>query len=239
MTLSKKIGLKVAVVELKRFDRYPVLMVQRFDRIYSDDFVTRVHIIDGCQMLNLPPSYKYEQNFGSTRDVRHIREGASFQKLFGMTKECSVPAVAQLELLHWAMFNLIIGNSDAHGKNFSFFIDKRGLKPTPFYDMLCVMMYDFDHNLAMAYGDEFNPDEVFAYQLREFAQEIEINYKLVSKVLIKLCDKIIKSLEEDIIEREILLEDESIFIEKLSRFVVKRAHKLREMAEEMPYISFP
>jgi len=29
-----------------------------------------------------------------------------------------------------------------------------------FYDMLCVMMYDFDHNLAMAYGDEFNPNRL-------------------------------------------------------------------------------
>jgi len=239
MTLAKKIGLNVADVNLKRFESSPVLLVKRFDRVYKDDVVTRLHVIDGCQMLNLSPAYKYEQNFGSLRDVQHIREGASFQKLFAMTKKCTIPAVAQLELLHWAMFNLIIGNSDAHGKNFSYFVDKRGIKPTPFYDILCVMMYDFDHNLAMAYGDEFNPNEVFAYQLREFAEEIGMNHKLVSKVLLKECDKIIKALNGDIIKRELLIEKESVFIEKLSKFIVKRANRFREIGLEMAFVSFP
>ncbi len=239
MTLARKIGLNVANVELKRFEHYPVLLVKRFDRIYKENFVKRLHIIDGCQMLDLPPSYKYEQNFGNLRDVAHIREGASFKKLFSMTKKCTVPAVAQLELLHWAMFNLIIGNSDAHGKNFSFFVDKRGIKPTPFYDMLCVMMYDFDHNLAMAYGDEFNPNEVFAYQIREFADDVGVNHKLVAKVLLSECNKVIKVLEEDVIEKDLLDEQEVIFMEKLLVFVVERANKFKEVALEMPLVSYP
>ncbi|SFV69407.1 hypothetical protein MNB_SV-13-754 [hydrothermal vent metagenome] len=103
--------------------------------------------------------------------------------------------------------------------------------------MLCVMMYDFDHNLAMAYGDEFNPNEVFAYQFREFANDVEVNYKLVSKVLVKVCDKIIKILEENVINRETLLEEESIFIEKLSDFILDRANRFREVGLQMPFVS--
>jgi serine/threonine-protein kinase HipA len=238
MTLAKKIGLNVAKVELKRFNEYPTLLIERFDRVYKDDFVERLHIIDGCQMLNLPPTYKHEQNFGSLRDVKHIREGASFTKLFKSTKLCSVPAIAKLELLNWAMFNLIIGNSDAHGKNFSFFVDKRGIKPTPFYDMLCVMMYDFDHNLAMAYGDEFNPNEVLAYQLREFADEVGMNHKLVAKVLLKQSTMIIEILEEAIISNEVLDKEELEFLAKLSAFIRKRAEKFKDIAKEIPFVSF-
>jgi len=238
MTLAKKIGLKVAKVELRRFGEYPTLLIERFDRVYRGDFVERLHIIDGCQMLNLPPTYKYEQNFGNLRDVADIREGASFKKLFESTKFCSVPAVAQLELLNWAMFNLIIGNSDAHGKNFSFFVDKRGVRPTPFYDMLSVMMYDFDHSLAMAYGDEFNPDEILAYQLREFADDVGVNYKLVAKVLLKQSDMIIKSLVEPIVEPELLDEEELKFSYKLSEEILKRAEHFKEIAKEIPFVSF-
>ena len=106
MELAKSIGLNVADVELKRFGEHPVLLVERFDRQYREDFVTRKHMVAGCQMLDLPPSYKYEQNFGSGRDVADIREGASFRRLFEMTKVCSVPGRAQLELINWAMFNL-------------------------------------------------------------------------------------------------------------------------------------
>ena len=238
MTLAKKIGLKVAKVELKRFGEYPTLLIERFDRVYRGDFVERLHIIDGCQILNLPPTYKYEQNFGNLRDVADIREGASFKKLFESTKFCTVPAVAQLELLNWAMFNLIIGNSDAHGKNFSFFVDKRGVRPTPFYDMLSVMMYDFDHSLAMAYGDEFNPNEVLAYQLREFAYDVGVNHKLVAKVLFKQSEMIIKSLAEPIVEPELLDEEELKFSYKLSEQILKRAEHFKEIAKEIPFVSF-
>jgi len=239
MRLAKKIGLKVANVELRRFGKYPTLLIERFDRVYKKDFVERLHIIDGCQILDLPPTYKYEQNFGNLRDVAHIREGASFKKLFQSAKLCSIPAIAQLELLNWAMFNLIIGNSDAHGKNFSFFVNQKGIKTTPFYDMLCVMMYDFDHHLAMAYGDEFNPNEVFAYQLREFAEDIGIHYKLVVKVLLKQTESILKILESEVIETKELNRDEKKFIKKLSSFISQRALHFQEVAKEMGLVSFP
>jgi serine/threonine-protein kinase HipA len=238
MKLAKKIGLKVANVELRRFGKHPTLLVERFDRLYKKDFVERLHIIDGCQILDLPPTYKYEQNFGTSRDVEHIREGVSFKKMFERSKICTVPAVAQLELLNWAMFNLIIGNSDAHGKNFSFFVDKKGVKPTPFYDMLCIMMYDFDHNLAMAYGDEFNPNEVNAYQLREFAEEVGVNHKLVAKVLLKQSSDVLKKVDEGILEDGLLTKEEKLFIDKLSFFIKKRATHFKEVALEMPLVSF-
>jgi serine/threonine-protein kinase HipA len=238
MLLAKRLGLNVATVALKRFGEHPVLMVERFDRVYKDDFVQRLHMVDGCQMLNLPASYKYEQNFGSSRDVAHVREGASFKKLFAMTKVCNVPAKAQLELIHWAMFNLIIGNSDAHGKNFSFFIDHHGISPTPFYDMLCVMMYDFDHGLAMAYGDEFNPNSVQAFELRAFAEDVGVNYKLVAKVLDNLCENILTTMEEGIIESKSLTEDENVFVAKLEEHIKQRAVRFKEVAREMPLVSF-
>jgi len=235
MTLAKKIGLNVANVEMKKFNTHPTLLIERFDRIYKNDFVERLHIIDACQITNLPPTYKYEQNFGSSRDVEHIREGASFKKLFEATKRCSVPAVAQLELLNWAMFNLIIGNADAHGKNFSFFVDKKGIKPTPFYDLLCVIMYDFDHNLAMAYGDEFNPNEVYAYQLREFSEDVKVNHKLVTKVLTKQCDMVMQVLKKEIIDAKLLSSEEEIFIEDLKTFILDRAKKFKEIAVEISF----
>jgi len=238
MRLAKKIGLKVANVELRRFGKYPTLLIERFDRVYKKDFVERLHIIDGCQMLDLPPTYKYEQNFGNMRDVAHIREGASFKKLFKSAKLCSIPAIAQLELLNWAMFNLIIGNSDAHGKNFSFFVHKKVIKPTPFYDILCVMMYDFDHNLAMAYGDEFNSDKVLAYQLLEFADDVGMNHKLVAKVLLKQSDMVMKALVEPIIKDEVLDNEEVKFSYKLSEFIFKRAEKFKDIAKEIPLVSF-
>ncbi len=238
MTLAKRIGLNVAEVALRRFGAYPVLLVERFDRIVREDLVERLHIIDGCQMLDLPASYKYEQNFGSGRDVAQIREGASFKKLFAMSKVCNVPAKAKLELIHWAMFTLIIGNSDAHGKNISFFVNKQGIHPAPLYDMLCVMMYDFDHGFAMAYGEEFDPNKVQAYELRVFAEEAGVHYKLIAKILTTLCDNIVRVLAEGVLENTVLTKDELAFVDKLEKLIGERAMRFKKVAEEMPLVSY-
>lgn len=53
------------------------------------------------------------------------------------------------------LFNLIISNSDAHGKNISFFIGKSGLIITPCYDLVSVVFeatqqHKLDTQLAMA-----------------------------------------------------------------------------------------
>jgi len=239
MQLAKAIGLNVAPVELQRFQGAPVLLVKRFDRVYEVDSVKRLHVIDACQMLDLPSSYKYERNFGSGRDVKDIREGASFEKLFAKADICEVPAVAKLELLNWSIFNLLIGNSDAHAKNFSFFISKQGIKPTPFYDLLCILAHeDVEHDMAMAYGDEFHPNEIQAYQLREFAHNIGINYKLVSQTIKKQTKAIAKVLEEDFIEEEQLLDEEKQFVKKLHSIIIQRVKALVKSADEMEKISF-
>ncbi len=98
---------------------------------------------------------------------------------------------------------------------------------------------DFDHHLAMAYGDEFNPNEVYAYQLREFAEDIGINYKLVVKVLLKQTESILKILESEVIETKELTRNEKSFIKKLSSFIGQRALHFQEVAKEMGLISFP
>ena len=238
MKLAEHIGLNVAEVDLRRFGEHPVLLVKRFDRVYEKNKVSRLATIDGCQMLNLSPAYKYEQNFGSGRDVAHIREGASFEKLFSMTRVCSVPAKARLSLLRWALFNLIIGNSDAHGKNFSFFINKHGIKPAPFYDLLSVMMYDFDHGLAMAYGDEFDPDSVRAFELRDFADRVGVNHKLVAKELAALCAKILDAIDHEFFDSSTMTQEEQAFIARLEDFIKARALRFEEVAEAMPFVSF-
>jgi len=239
MKLAKKINLNVAEVELRRFKEHPVLMVKRFDRIFNDNKVERLHVIDGCQMLDLASSHKYERNFGSGRDVKHIREGASFAKLFKSADMCEVPARTKLEILNWSIYNLIIGNCDAHGKNFSFFVDKHGIRPTPFYDLLCIMVHEnVDHDLAFAYGDEFDPDEIKAYQLREFAASIDIHFKLVSKTIDSISKTIIDVLDQSVIDSSQLKKSEKVFVEKLKELVIERAISFREISSQMKLVTY-
>jgi len=54
MSLAKESGLNVATVSLHKYAVHPVLMVERFDRLKQDTIIKRLHVIDGCQLLNLP-----------------------------------------------------------------------------------------------------------------------------------------------------------------------------------------
>jgi len=60
--------------------------------------------------------------------------------------------------------------------------------------MLCIIIHDnVEHNLAIAYGDEFNPDEVKAYEFadaigllppQEKIENIGISYRNIIQALI-------------------------------------------------------
>lgn len=170
MQLARRLGLSVADVSILRLPE-PVLVVQRFDRQRQTQGVRRLHAIDACQGLDLPAAYKYERNFGSGRDVAHIRDGVSFERLFSLAAWCVQPAVTRRDLLRWALFQFLIGNSDAHGKNVSFFCLPAGLMLAPAYDLVSVTQYrELEHELAMAYGDEFDPWKVTPYDWAIFAQ---------------------------------------------------------------------
>ena len=69
------------------------------------------------------------------------------------------------------MFQYLIGNADAHGKNVSFFCRPDGLAVAPYYDLVTVVQYPgVDHEFAMAYGDEFRLEDVSAFAWADFAQ---------------------------------------------------------------------
>ena len=144
------------------------MIIERFDRHReANGRVARVHIIDGCQALGLSASYKYERPFGSARDVAHIRDGASLPRLFNLLRpgQVAAPAVERQKLLRWALFQVLIGNTDAHAKNLSFFSTAGGLSIAPAYDLVNVLALadeGIETSYAMAIGDAFRYEDLNA-----------------------------------------------------------------------------
>ncbi|MFT4938457.1 MAG: serine/threonine-protein kinase HipA [Paraglaciecola sp.] len=244
MKLSQLVGLPTSEVTFKRFGKHPALSVKRFDRRYdvTSKRVLRKHVIDGCQALNLPRDYKYERNLGDGRDVKHIRDGASLEKLFSFCRQSSEPIANMQWLINWQLFNLLISNYDSHGKNVSFFYGANESVFTPAYDLVNVAMFDqFKHTLAMAMGDEFEPDSINAYQLADFADSCQLDRKLVSRMLIKLATKVLKVLAANNIASEleavgIISQKEIDYLNQVSEHIKKRTSHLLEQADEVTLI---
>jgi len=235
MSLARRMGLPVAEAGIHRTPR-PVLVVSRFDRavVQADDgpAVERRHIIDACQAADLPVAFKYERNFGSGEHVRDIREGVSFEVLFGLVEQTINKAAARLTLLRWALFQYLIGNSDAHGKNFSFFVRRQGLEPAPWYDLVSVVQYPaIDHELAMAYGDVFSLDEIGAFQLADFAKRCKVHRRLLAREAARLAKLATEHAPVQAAAGD-YLDDERAFAKALSDFVVDQALRLALLAGE-------
>lgn len=232
MTLGAQVGISTAPVSILRLPT-PVLVVTRFDRRVEQARVRRLHIIDACQALNFPVAYKYERNFGSGRDVRDIRDGVSFPRLFSLAEYTVEKAVTRLSLLRWALFQYLIGNADAHGKNVSFFCGPRGLSLTPAYDLVSVLQYPhIAHELAMAFGDEFSIEAVRPYDFAKFAQETKTPRSLLAREMRRMA-RIAGNIASDLAENDTYSDDERPLVRRIAAFVAGQAKQLGAMAEPM------
>ncbi|HEU4653188.1 MAG TPA: HipA domain-containing protein [Steroidobacteraceae bacterium] len=232
MSLAHRLGLGTAPTSILRLPD-PVLLIERFDRVREHNAVKRLHIVDACQALNFPVSYKYERNFGAGRDVRDIREGVSFHRLFSLAEYSVQKAATRLALLRWALFNYLIGNCDAHGKNISFFCRHDGLWLAPFYDLVSVVQFDgLDHELAMAYGDEFLLGEISAFQWADFAQSTGTPRALLAREMRRISKAAIAAAPELAADSSFVGEERAL-TRRICAFVAEQANKLADAAQPM------
>src|SRR6185436_16488441 len=94
-----------------------------------------------------------------------------------LLNKTAVPAKERIDLLNSVIFNFLVGNMDAHGKNFSLLHSASGIRLAPLYDITCTAAFpDYSHTLAMDIGDSFEPKEVHAYQWRMLCEDIGYGY---------------------------------------------------------------
>jgi serine/threonine-protein kinase HipA len=248
MTLADAIGLRTAAVSIRRIPE-PILLIKRFDRVVRTaadnpdqiESVGRLHIIDGCQALDLPSQFKYERNFGHTQDVRNIREGVSFEKLFSLQPHFEQPAQTRTFMLRWAILQLLIGNSDAHGKNISFFQRRIRIEPAPLYDLVSVNAYTDNENveqeMAMAYGDAFLLEEITPFELALFAKSTGTRPALLARELIRMASAALK-FAPVLAESEVYVgDDERARVKKISDFICVQADRLMKLAPQVPKVN--
>jgi serine/threonine-protein kinase HipA len=163
MSLAAAVGLPVAPVQARTVAGRPYLLVTRYDRRFDESGqVHRLHQEDFCQALGIPPERKYA-----------AEDGPTFKTGFDLLRRATtVPAVAVLAFLDAAIFNLIVGNADAHGKNFSLLYRAGGVTLAPFYDLLSTVAYpDLSPKLAMKIAKRTPLEQVGPATWSAFAED--------------------------------------------------------------------
>lgn len=212
MQLASKVLAGVADTEYLPLGEESSLVVHRYDRAVQNTRLVRLPQEDFCQLSGLPSRLKYESEGGPG-----FATCASL-----IRKYCSVPAPHLMRMLHWAIFNLCIGNMDAHAKNLSLLTRESGKVLAPFYDLVCTLYYEgFSTELAMSIGGRSNPDKIAAAQWSQFAQNIGMPEKLVLQEASRIIRRIIDKLPETAEEVSSVV-PEKHFIQELRKFILNR-----------------
>jgi serine/threonine-protein kinase HipA len=231
MRLAHRAKLSVAEVALVHVPE-PVLVVKRFDRARTSDGIARLHIIDGCQALGLTSALKYERPYGDTRDVRELRDGVSLPMLFALLERSPRSVVERLALLRWTIFQVLIGNTDAHAKNVSFHVGREGLSLAPAYDLVCGRVIEGEKRLdtyAMAIGDAFHADELSPFEWANFAHACALPFRQVSAELCRMATRVREGLPKAC-EDALIAGVAPALIEKLSSLILAECERQAEMA---------
>ena len=186
MMLAGKLGLQVPEVSIRR-EPDLLFIVKRFDRERSPEGkVLRIHQEDLCQALGVLPDRKYESE-----------GGPALIQCFKLINKSSIrPAAERMALLHWIIFNVLIGNADAHAKNLAILLTDPGPRLAPFYDLLCTKVYtDLTDKLAMKVGGENRPDWLQARHWKRLADDNAIKQHLVIRVLAQMIQDIVPKAE--------------------------------------------
>ncbi|MES2218676.1 MAG: type II toxin-antitoxin system HipA family toxin, partial [Pseudomonadota bacterium] len=211
LRMAKLIGLPVPDIELRKIKDISFLLIKRYDRRIKNTYVERIHQEDFCQALGRLSAKKY-QNEG----------GPGFKDCFELLKETSQPAVDRNLLASALVFNYLIGNMDAHGKNFSLLHNSESnIVLAPFYDIVCTKVYpELTTNMAMKIGSKYDSNIIFPRYWEELCKDISYRYLSMKEIIKKQGELILNSVDGEIN----LLKNANhnvLFIEKLIRFIEK------------------
>jgi len=195
MKLAVAAGLPAASVETRTVDGMEYLLVERYDRTHRQvtggaPVLDRLHQEDFCQAQGIVPETKYQKE-----------GGPSLKQCFGLLREVSsTPVVDLMRLLDAVIYNYLVGNNDAHGKNFSLLYHgvgtaNQGVRLAPLYDIVSTVYYpELSREMAMKIGGEYSSEKVMPKNFEQLAEEAGLGKPLVRRRVPDLAETVIASL---------------------------------------------
>jgi serine/threonine-protein kinase HipA len=220
MELAAAIGLPTAPVEIRTVEGMTFLLVERYDRVHrqtpgEESVVERVHQEDFCQAQGIVPETKYQKEGGpSLKDCFNLLRAVS-----------SAPVIDLARLLDGVIFNYLVGNNDAHGKNFSLVYPGAGtgdlqVRLAPLYDVVSTIYYpELSPEMAMKIGGEYSSERVTPRNFEKLAEEAGLAKPLVRRRVAELADAILATLPK--------LEVRSPVAGDVAALIQKRTEKAR------------
>jgi serine/threonine-protein kinase HipA len=193
MQLAAAAGLPAAAVEIRSVHERDFLLVERYDRHHrfaaaGAPAIERLHQEDFCQALGVVSEHKYQKE-----------GGPSLKQCFALLRDVSsAPVIDLARLLDDVIFNYLVGNNDAHGKNFSLLYyvgEDRQIRLAPLYDVVSTVQYpELSADMAMRIGDEYSSEKVSLKDFEQLAADAGLGKPLVRARLQEMTGRVMAAL---------------------------------------------
>lgn len=173
LSLAHAAGLLAAGATTHEVDGLRFLLVERYDRVGTQDAPKRLHQEDFCQALGIPSQNKYQKEGGPG-----LKDGFAL-----LRRASTLPVIDLQRLLDAVIFNGLIGNNDAHAKNFSLLYGADGtVRLAPLYDLVSTAHYpELSPVMAMSIGGEYAPGKLQPRHFEKLAAETGLAPAAVKK----------------------------------------------------------
>jgi len=247
MRLAQRAGLRVPKSQLLAIPER-LYAVERFDRAFQRPIsvrragplfelegepVSRLHQIDVCQALGLPPTQKYEEPEYETAPGPDIVEVTN-----AVVEATGEALTAKKQIIDWVIFNYLIGNSDSHAKNISLLWQGRRWIVAPAYDLVSVAVYSDDpeklHDFAFNIGADTRYGWITGLSWYEFAESIGVGYRYVQAALRRLLERVGEAGQLLTEMTGELTEDEVKLLTKVVALIERHSEYVEEAASTMP-----
>jgi serine/threonine-protein kinase HipA len=195
MKLAAAAGLPAAPVETRNVEGIDYLLVKRCDRTHrqvagGQPILDRLHQEDFCQAQGFVSEMKYQKE-----------NGPSLKQCFSLLRDVSsAPVVDLARFLDAVIYNFLVGNNDAHGKNFSLVYQGVGTeiletRLAPLYDIVSTVYYpELSKEMAMKIGGEYLSEKVTPKDFERLAEEAGLGKPLVKQRVLEMADAVIGAL---------------------------------------------
>ena len=169
MELSRRCGFDTAECGIVRFGELDYYVTRRYDRAEDSGIVHRLHQEDFCQLLKCRPEIKYQD-----------QGGPSIVECVRLLRELHLPGSDVMSFVDRVVFNFLIGNGDAHGKNFSVVYRNGVPRLSPQYDLICTTVYpQIGKKMAMKFDGKFEFRWITPGKIVRTFERADIGEKLV------------------------------------------------------------
>lgn len=142
LDLARKCGLNVTQARLQPVGGSDVLMLQRFDRDYTDQGYLRFGLVSGLTVLDCGDSHLDRERWSYPLLADNLRRWSD------------KPDADCAELFQRMVFNAAVTNNDDHPRNHALLRGQKGWRLSPAYDLVPAPMVRLERrDLALTVGD--------------------------------------------------------------------------------------